>query len=108
MRDIFTILEKEINNTSRIMLYKDDGVWRAYEHSAYLLSVVLPSVCSTKNINNYYEIIIASNAICCDECMNALLQHEVITKEADYMEFDLTGLQISTEKFDEWKENIPY
>lgn len=107
MRDIFTILEKEISNTSRIMLYKEDGMWRAYEHSAYLLSVVLPSVCSTKNINNYYEIIIASNTICCDECMNTLLQLEVIAKEADYMEFDLTELKISTEKFDEWKENIP-
>lgn len=53
MRDIFTILEKEINNTNRIMLYKDDGVWRAYEHSAYLLSLVLPSVCSTKNIGGF-------------------------------------------------------
>ncbi|MFV0270479.1 MAG: hypothetical protein ACK5HZ_02175 [Macellibacteroides fermentans] len=40
--------------------------------------------------------------------MNTLLQQEAITSEADYMEFDLTGLQIPTEKFDEWKENIPY
>lgn len=61
----------------------------------------------TQNINNY-EIIITSNTICCDDCMNTLLQQEAITSEADYMEFDLTGLQIPTEKFDEWKENIPY
>jgi len=106
MCDIFTILTKEINNTDRIRLYRDNDVWRAYERSAYLMSLILPSICSSKSVNHYYEIIIVSNTVCCEDCMNVLFEHEVVVKKQNYLEFNLSPMQISIEKFDEWKENI--
>lgn len=106
MCDIFTILTKEVNNIDRIRLYRDNDVWRAYERSAYLMSLILPSICSSKSVNLYYEIIIASSEVCCEDCMNVLFEHEVVVKKQNYLEFNLSPMQISIEKFDEWKENI--
>lgn len=55
--EIIEILTRESENTQQAYLYEERGCWYAYEHSAYLLSLLL-NIDIKSFINLTYEIVL--------------------------------------------------
>lgn len=104
---LIDILNKETSNTDAIYLYKEGENWCAYEHSAFLLYMLLFPEQIIKTLLQPSEQIIVKAEIKGEFVFPNLFPFGLVTvAEQNYMEIILHHNNFY-KGFSQWKENIP-
>ncbi len=102
MERMMKVLQQEVDNTNRMILYQEGDSWYAYEHSAYFLASKLSSVIVKKEIlAEGYDVILVKAKV--EDPLSPLSTGFTLKWAAD------DTLQFAIDEpitgFPEWKEN---
>ncbi|WP_455497038.1 hypothetical protein [Coprobacter sp.] len=105
MISLYKILESEVHNKKSIYLYKENDIlWKAYEHSAYILSKIFPDFLVKNEV-------VDLNFILCTAMVDIRKMKDLMTGTAlnfhdDCLEI-VTNYKYKEEDFIVWKSTLP-
>lgn len=92
MNRLYTILHREVSNTSRIHLYNEDGRWCAYEKSACHLVGRFPGCRLERVVDTDTEVVL----------LRGVLGNDALPVEGNYLVLDKLP-PLEDDIFNHWK-----